>query len=584
MFSPKAASSVRTSARLELVCPIGQTLPQQSCEWQGWSLVGWVTCLDTRKVGPYILTTVAETISPELIRNMTPQMLERINWEKHRHELGQLIKHFLPVETLVPDIYADWRPVVRDILGYLVEHLSLGRMVSKLIIQLQLPDDVSLEKRLMILIEGMPSMQKIGQTVARNRNLSSSLRKELSNLENSIDDVSAAAIKEVIESELGELIESHQIEIESEILAEASVSAAIKFGFVRNKNGLRETGVFKVIKPHIRDHLSEELAVLSGMAAHFDKHRCDYCLSEVNLSDLFHNVRRLLAREVNFGAEQTALQQAALRYAETKGVRVPTVFDRLSTPKVTAMSWEPGVKVTVALRSRHQWYWRRQLAARLIESLVAVPLLSQEDQSVFHADPHAGNLFVDETKRELVLLDWALTARLSRPIRRNVLLLLTAVSLRDRRLITRTLSELCEDNLSNDPIKSKALRGLVCSFLENLPQVKLAGVTEALSLVDQMIHTGFSFSTALLVFRKMLFTLDGVLNDVMPGMRMDATLLWLVTQHRAKSSSIYQRLAKETSEAAFPLSRFDQVRVAWSAQFLPFRAVMQAQRRGEHSG
>jgi predicted unusual protein kinase regulating ubiquinone biosynthesis (AarF/ABC1/UbiB family) len=39
---------------------------------------------------------------------------------------------------------------------------------------------------------------------------------------------------------------------------------------------------------------------------------------------------------------------------------------------------------------------------------VAVPFFSREEDSTFHADPHAGNLLYDETNRELVILDWAL--------------------------------------------------------------------------------------------------------------------------------------------------------------------------------
>jgi hypothetical protein len=78
----------------------------------------------------------------------------------------------------------------------------------------------------------------------------------------------------------------------------------------------------------------------------------------------------------------------------------------------------------------------------------------------------------------------------------------------------------------------------------------------------------------------MLFTLDGVLNDVMPGMRMDPTLAWYVTRQRANSSPGMTRLTQaEAVKFDFPLSRFDQLIAAWSAQFFLIRTAMQTGRQ-----
>ena len=524
-------------------------------------------------------STLGTTGFPEL-NGFSPSLLEGFDFEKDREEIGLLISQMLPVESLVPDIYGEWRPVVRDAVGYLGSHLSENRLVPKLIEQMQLAPDLPLEKRLIILIQQMPSLQKIGQTVARNRNLNARFRKELRRLENGIDDVSATDIIAIIESELGSLMGSHDIKVEREILAEASVSAVIGFTWVDAKSGRCEKGVFKVLKPHIGDHFSEELELLSGLADYFDSRKEQYGLSEVDLCEVFNNVRRLLRKEVDFTNEQATLVSAARRYAQASGIRVPRLIEALSTPLVTAMSAEHGVKVTEAFRSVSDRYKRRQMAVRLIESLVAIPLLSAEEESVFHADPHAGNLFVDEGKRELLLFDWALTAKLSRFERRQILLLLTAVALRDQRLIRRAVVSLCKNDLGQDFTRARILREQVRSFLDKLPQRRIAGVTDSLALLDQLIRAGITFSSSLVVFRKMLFTLDGVLNDVMPGMRMDPTLLWYLTQQRARSRAVFQRFLESPSdEFEFPLSRFDQLRVAWSAQFFCLRAFRQTERR-----
>ena len=54
---------------------------------------------------------------------------------------------------------------------------------------------------------------------------------------------------------------------------------------------------------------------------------------------------------------------------------------------------------------------RRRLAELIVEALIAGPIWSPAPQATFHADPHAGNLFVTPDRR-LAILDWSLTGSL----------------------------------------------------------------------------------------------------------------------------------------------------------------------------
>jgi predicted unusual protein kinase regulating ubiquinone biosynthesis (AarF/ABC1/UbiB family) len=114
---------------------------------------------------------------------------------------------------------------------------------------------------------------------------------------------------------------------------------------------------------------------------------------------------------------------------ESFGIRVPRLIGPLCTPAITAMSEESNVKVTDAFtRSPIR---RSRIPDQLIEALIAVPLFCREDEAVFHADPHAGNLMYDETNRELVVMDWALAERLSLESRRQLVLLVVMMILRN---------------------------------------------------------------------------------------------------------------------------------------------------------
>ena len=77
------------------------------------------------------------------------------------------------------EVYAEWRPLVRDAMIYFGSHLSTARLAPKLVEQIELPLDTTPEKRLLRLIAKVPGLQKLGQVIARNRHLHPSVRREL---------------------------------------------------------------------------------------------------------------------------------------------------------------------------------------------------------------------------------------------------------------------------------------------------------------------------------------------------------------------------------------------------------------------
>ncbi|MGA3076401.1 MAG: AarF/UbiB family protein [Bryobacteraceae bacterium] len=347
--------------------------------------------------------------------------LESPAGRKLRDELGNWVIRLLPAEAIVPEIYAAWRPLVRDAMLFMISHLSAARLAPKLVEQIELPLDTTPEARLLRLIAKVPGLQKIGQVLARNRHLDSSLRNALSELENGIRDVSAEEIGALVRKRLGRRLENYAVEIEPGILAEASVSAVVRFTWRNPASGERERGVFKVLKPFVSACFAEDLELLQRLA-HFlaDKHP-EYGRA---LPETIMEVRRLLEHEVDFAREQATLAEAARVYKGVRGVRVPRLIKSLSTGAITALSEEAGVKVTALAGASGRE--RRRVAELLIEALIAVPLSARGERSIFHADPHAGNLLYDERTGELVLLDWALTESLTRDDRRHVAMLAAA--------------------------------------------------------------------------------------------------------------------------------------------------------------
>ena len=530
------------------------------------------------------LLAMDEGASDEQAEQAVREALAAIDWEGQKEAIRGLISKIMPLETLVPEVYAEWRPVIRDAVAYTGSMLSVERLVPKLLEQMLLPEQMPLEQRLLKMIAQMPSLQKIGQIVARNPNLDPDFRAELTRLENAIEDISPDEVMAEIERQLGRYLRLYQVEIEPVNLAEASVSAVMRFTWLNPVSRKRERGVFKVLKPYVVAHFPEEMTILQGLADFFDSSRDQYDLPALGFREVMNDVRRLLEREVDLPAEQANLVAAEARYAEMKRVRVPHLIPELSTSTITAMSEIDGVKVTDAYPQNKAKLQR--LAATVIEALIAMPMFDRADRALLHADPHAGNLFVEPRSGEVVILDWALTEHLSREQRRQTVLLTLGVALRDEERIVAAINALSLDDLVADATKGDVVRGQAARLIASLSPLEMPGFSAVMRLLDGIAFAGVRFPAELLMFRKVLFTLEGVLHDIAPDLNMDLVLARYALKLMPKEAP--RRLLRPFSEGIsgyrMPLSNFDLTALAFTLPLLGNRLWLQSAERATRYG
>jgi ubiquinone biosynthesis protein len=441
-----------------------------------------------------------------------------------------IVDVIVPVDRLVPEAYVKWRDPVRDAMMFVVARLTPVRLAPKLLEQLELPEKTPPETRLLRLIAKVPGLQKLGQVIARNRHLRPALRNALARLENGIRDVEPEEIRAIIQQNLGPRLATFHVDIASAILSEASVSAVVRFTWRDPASGRRERGVFKVLKPHIPEYFAEDMDYLQGLAQYFsDRHR-NYGFPAHLLPDTFKKVRRLLHYEVNFVREQNTLVEAWNLYRTIPHVRVPHLIGPLCTPRITALTEERGTKVTNAA-ARLPAERRRQIAEQLIEALVAVPLLSAQENAIFHGDPHAGNLLYNNRTGELIILDWALRERLSRDQRRHLGLLFLMVGLRDPVGTCNEILALTQQRIRSASPRGQMIADAVARFLDELPMMQLPSGVDAMRLLERIAMKGVKFPASLIMVSKVMFTLDGVLADIGGS---DAGMGFTISRHIAE--------------------------------------------------
>lgn len=434
-----------------------------------------------------------------------------------------IIEQTRPSDVL-PEIYSDFRTVVEDGIRFMLSGFSLDRLISIAVGQLLLDDSVSIEERLIFLAREVPTLHKLGQIIARNRNVDPRFRRWLVRLENDRPGSDAVEIRKLIEEEMADHIKILSIDIGKNILSEASVGAVTPFTWIEPGSEEKIKGVFKIIKPNIREHLTEELNLLDELAVYFSENRRKYPLENFRFIDIFRDIRNALFDEIDLTGEQSNLKKASHFYGHkpSKTASIPSVLS-FSTKNVTAMEHMNGGKITDVFDESSV---RIKSARALFKAVIWRPLFSRKSVTIFHGDPHAGNIFgqrlpgTDTIK--IILLDWSQAGYLTRSQRTEIIKLTMGIAMKDNELIADSIENLSSDAGSGN---SDKIRQCV-KTITDAPDYRSKRLLEkAFTMIDRLSFKGIRFPKDLLLFRKAFFTLEGVLAELDPFYNIDRYMI-----------------------------------------------------------
>jgi len=483
-----------------------------------------------------MLESIAPTMNRGQLSSFITHFAEKIGVEKFKARAAEEILRITKPADVVPNIYGDYRQIVHDGIGFLLSGFSLSRLTDIVADQFQMGKNAGVEDRLIKLAGQIPTLHKLGQIIARNRNVEPGFKKWLIRLENGFHGTDIHLIQQKIKAEIGELIKTFSIKIENHIMAEASVGTVVGFTWQKPDTGKQAKGVFKLLRPRIKERLAEELLLLEKLADFFEKNRHCYTLANFRFVETFREIRNALQKEMNLEGEQRNLRRALFFYRKDKTAEIPRVLPNFSTENMTAMEFMEGRKITETPRLSED---RKHYARLLFHTLVAQPLFSREKETLFHGDPHAGNIYAHKDEKEndlrLILLDWSQTGALSKEQRLNITRLALGILIENE-------SQICDavEALSETPPQAETERE-TDSGKEVIPRIvrEIADSQEYLSaqltkklfvVIDQAVIKGIQFPGELLLFRKAFFTLEGVIYDLDPEFDMDAYIVRVLSR------------------------------------------------------
>jgi ubiquinone biosynthesis protein len=451
-------------------------------------------------------------------------------------------------DKAVPEIYGHYRSLVRDGIAFFLSQVNRGRLIELVVSQLTLAAETSAEERLLELAKCFPTLHKLGQLIARHPHIDPKVKQWLIHLENGRYGTPQDVILAQIHGQLQQAGRLGGVRIQPTILSEASVGAVVPFQWTPPACLHPVDGVLKILKPDIRKHLDEEVTILEKTAAFFEQNRGRYPLRDFKFLEIFQEVRQMLVKEVDLAAEQTHLAEAAIFYGDMAGIQIPQLLP-LGTGTMTAMAYLDGPKITDADLNPEQ---RRHCAAVMFEAIVCRPLFSHREMALFHGDPHAGNILaVAEPASKIPrigLLDWSLAGRLAKRDRIKTVQLIQAIFKEDLSGIRRSIQALASGVCHENTKQRRQLRDLVLGFTQSAEFERLTLIKKTFRLLEELSYKGYVFAADLMLFRKAIFTLEGVIYDLWPSFDMDAAVIHYLTALMA------QEIPERFGNLFFPLA------------------------------
>jgi ubiquinone biosynthesis protein len=447
------------------------------------------------------------------------QLVRGSGLAKYKPDLLEILLHSSEVLDVVPKEALDtYLPIIHDSLLGFLDGLPDERMIDRAM-ALAMAKDASRGEKILIFASKIPTLQKIGQIIARLEGVPPDIQQSLQTLETGIRTMSREELVAYIEKDVGaEPLRKYDVQFADRVLAEASVGAVIRGSFQPLGESKRQDFVCKVVKPYVQTGLPEEMRSIGRLITLVTEFADFYKIEGLDLKDFFADIRSQLEREIQVSEEQAHFRKASEFYKQNKEVKVPDIFP-FSTDHVTFMEFLNIQKVTDSFVGDKAS--RRILAERLATIMTFDALFSKQPTSIFHGDPHAGNIMriKDDPKDpyKLALLDWGLMGEFPREQRMEMVQFNLAFSHKNKERMVRNVGSLIRGGLPKDPQKLARIEEMVGRAM----QVKGGSFEVYNALLGELFKAGYVLDPQFSLFIKSQLTIAGILRELDPALNQD---------------------------------------------------------------
>jgi ubiquinone biosynthesis protein len=255
--------------------------------------------------------------------------------------------------------------------------------------------NLSIYERIRFALEELgPTFVKLGQSFSNREDLlPMELILQLQRLQDNVEAMDMN-LSQILEEELGIQVDQHFSEINPIPIAAASIAQVYKGKLLKGQEV-----IIKIKRPGIQAMIEDDLLILKDLVKIIDTY--SEIGDQMNLKHALVAFEKSILLELSLINERNNLKQFANNFKGHSETYVPKVYDEYSSNRVLTMEFINGIKITDREALISKGIDPKLISERGLKLFVMQIL----EFGFFHADPHAGNILIQEDGK-VVFIDF----------------------------------------------------------------------------------------------------------------------------------------------------------------------------------
>lgn len=347
---------------------------------------------------------------------------------------------------------------------------------------------------------------KFGQVLSTRKELFSQVFiDELEKLQHNVDPLPPEEVHRIIYNEIPYDVSKVFAYIDPKPLAAASIGQVHKAVL---HNGDRV--IIKLLRPEVKQVLRDDLGLLVDFSTWLSSKSA--WAESLSFKELAHGFAATIREEMDFSLEvRNTIQMGKSLEDNIYHIHVPNVYPQYSAHNMLVMEYIEGESVAEAqaLFSEKQIN-RKDFARDILYSFFEQLLFA----GIFHADPHPGNIHVERSSGEPVLLDFGSVGRLALQQQEGLKLFFMGVQQEEPNILYDGIVLLIDDiDITKRDEMEQAISHVLMrvSYLDHIPAEELVGM-----IFEVVRDYGLKFRPSVASALRSLVTLEGTLHVIDP--------------------------------------------------------------------
>lgn len=386
-----------------------------------------------------------------------------------------------------------------------------------------------------------PTFIKLGQLFSTRADLFPiEYVEELSKLQDRVPAFDYEQVKETIEADFAKPIDKLFASFDPIPLAAASLGQVHK---ARLFNG--EDIVVKIQRPGLKQLFTIDLAILRQIARYFQNHR-EWGKNR-DWMGIYEECCRILWEETDYLLEGRNADTFRRNFRSEDWVCVPRVYWKYASPRVLALEYMPGIKI-----SHYEAIEAAGLDRKVLARLGAKAYLQQIlGGGFFHADPHPGNIAVN-ADGALIFYDFGMMGQIESNIREGLMDTLVGISQKSSDKVVKSLVKLGALVPTGDMSSvRRSIQFMLDNFMDKpFEEQSVDSISE--DLYEIAYGQPFRFPATFTFVMRAFSTLEGVGKGLDPEFNFmevaQPYAMQLMTDSNSNGNTIFDELGRQAAQ------------------------------------